>query len=315
MSFLPEKISGGEKQRVAICWALINDPKNAGKVMQHRSDQLDAFAKLVQQQLNADDTVMARISIFNLNRDDWIDNSFTGEGDALGENKDLAVRGQLLFRPSDNFSALASLHWRDYEGTAEIFRANVLTQGSNELNENYDRETVFYNGGGNNPQTALGSGVNLHLDWDIGDLTLSSITSNQSYDYFARGDIDGGVAGVGPGFILFDSDTGGNNDIKQFTQELRLRSNYDGNFNFQVGAFYFDDELTTTTEFGVDPTSLVVGSIAKHDNTAWAVFGQGSYDFANNWSVIVGARYTDDKKDYTPVQAPPAMAFEEVTKG
>ncbi|MGB1580296.1 MAG: hypothetical protein ACPHER_02165, partial [Nevskiales bacterium] len=34
--------------------------------------------------LNADDTVMARLSIFNLNRDDWIDNSFTGESDLYG---------------------------------------------------------------------------------------------------------------------------------------------------------------------------------------------------------------------------------------
>ena len=41
--------------------------------------------------LNAADTVMGRISVFSLNRDDWIDNSFTGESDAMGENKDLAA--------------------------------------------------------------------------------------------------------------------------------------------------------------------------------------------------------------------------------
>jgi len=46
------------------------------------------------------DTMSGRVSIFSLNRDDWIDNSFTGENDALGENKDLAIRGQLLFEPT-----------------------------------------------------------------------------------------------------------------------------------------------------------------------------------------------------------------------
>ena len=246
-----------------------------------------------------------RVSILSQNRGNWVSNLNTGDKNVMGELQENAARAQLLWTPTDNFSALLLWQGRDLDGnTASFFRANVLTKGSNSLNENYQRENVFYNGGGNNPQTALGSGVNLTLDWDIGDLTLTSITSNQSYDYFARGDIDGGVAGVGPGFILFDSDTGGNNDIKQFTQELRLASNYDGNFNFQVGGFYFNDELTTTTEFGVDPTSLVVGSIAKHDNTAWAIFGQGTYSFSDAWSLVVGARYTDDQKDYTPLLAP-----------
>ena len=42
--------------------------------------------------LNADDTVMGRVSIFSLNRDDWIDNSFTGESDALGANCEVLVQ-------------------------------------------------------------------------------------------------------------------------------------------------------------------------------------------------------------------------------
>lgn len=255
-----------------------------------------------------DGVLSARLSVLSQRRGDWVDNTFTGESQAMGRLQETAGRAQLLWTPTDKFSALLQWQGRDLDArTASFFRANVLTKGSNEPNSNYDRDRVFYNGGGNNPQTALGSGVNLNINWDIGDLTLTSITSNQDYKYFARGDIDGGVAGVGPGFILFDSDTGGNNDIEQLTQELRLASNYDGSFNWQVGAFYFDDQLISSTEFGVTPTSLVVGSIAKHTNTSWAVFGQGTYEFADAWSLSVGARFTDDEKDYTPVQAPPSQ--------
>ena len=104
--------------------------------------------------LNANDTVMGRISIFSLNRGDWIDNTFTGETDAMGENKDLAIRGQLLFAPTDSFQALVNIHWRDYEGTAEIFRADVLTKGSSSLNSNFDRDVVAFDEGNNNPQVA-----------------------------------------------------------------------------------------------------------------------------------------------------------------
>ena len=256
-----------------------------------------------------DDVLSARVSVLSQNRDHWVSNTFTGGGDVIGELKEFAARVQLLWTPNDNFSGLLLVQGRDLDAnTASFFRANILTQGSNELNSNFDRETVFYDGGGNNPQTSSGNGVTLMLDWDIGDLTLTSITSAQDYDYFARGDIDGGVEGVGPGFILFSSDTGGNNDIKQFTQELRLASSGDESFSWQVGAFFFDDEITTSTEFGVDLTTLVVGAIAKHENTTWAIFGQGTYDINDRVTLTAGARYTDDEKDYTPVVAPPTQA-------
>ncbi len=256
-----------------------------------------------------DDVLSARVSVLSQNRDNWISNTNTGESDVIGGHEEHAARVQLLWTPTDNFSALFMAQGRSLDGNAaSVFRANILTKGSNEINSNFDRENVFYNGGGNNPQTIDGDGQTLTINWDIGDLTLTSITSNQDYEYSARGDIDGGVAGVGPGFILFDSDTGGTHEIDQLTQELRLASDYDGGFNWQVGAFYFDDELLTQPGNGVNPTTVVTSAIAKHENTTWAVFGQGSFDFGEAWTLTVGARYTEDEKDYTPVLAPPTQA-------
>lgn len=255
-----------------------------------------------------DNKLSARLSVLSQNREDWVDNGFTGDANIMGGMHENAARLQLLFTPTDDFSALLLFQGRDLTAnTASLFRANVHTKGSNELNSNYNRAWVAYNGGGNNPQTAEGSGITLKLDWDIENITITSITSSQDYKYFARGDIDGGVAGQGPGFILFDSDTGGNNDIEQLTQEFRIASDTSTTFRWQAGLFYFDDRLITTTEFGVDPTSLVVGSIAKHENEAWAVFGQGVYDFNDEWSLTAGLRYTEDDKIYTPVQAPPSQ--------
>ena len=39
------------------------------------------------------------------------------------------------------------------------------------------------------------------------------------------------------------------------------------------------------------PTTLT------HENTAWAVFGDVSYDVTDKLTVTGGARYTDDEKD------------------
>ena len=243
--------------------------------------------------LNAADTVMGRLSVFSLNRSDWIDNSFTGESDALGENKDLALRGQLLFAPSDNFSALVSLHWRDYEGTSEIFRANVLTTGSEGLNANFDRDVVAFNEGDNNPQTAEQIGGSLKLDWDFGStMTLTSITAYETAEDASLGDIDGGNP-AGPGFIPFQSATRDSiDDLKQFSQELRLSSDASDELFWQAGLYYFDDEYEVTTE-----PFFVPGTTRLHSNTAWAVFGQFSYDMSSAWNLTAGVRYTDDQKD------------------
>jgi len=263
-----------------------------------------------------ENTLSGRISLMTQNRDDWIDNGFTGQSDAIGGHEEVAGRIQLLWTPTDTFSALLLYQQRDLSGnSASAFRANILTQGSNDLNSNFDRETVLYDGGGNNPASIESSGINLHLDWDIGDYTLTSITSFQDGEQFARGDIDGGFGAsfappFGPGFIPFPSDTGGNNDLEQFSQELRLASNFDGSFNYQIGAFFFDDELSTSTEFGVGPNPMdtVVGSIAFHENTSWALFAQGDWDVTDRTTITGGIRWSDDEKDYTPIVAPPTQA-------
>ena len=285
-----------------------------------------------------DDKLSGRISFLSQNRDDWIDNAFTGESEAIGGHEEIAGRIQLLWTPTDTFSARLLYQLRDLSGnSASAFRANILSPGSNELNSNFDREKIWYDGGGNNPASIESSGVNLYLDWDIGNLTLTSITSFQDGEQFARGDIDGGIvdptvsiptppgiqcvdaaftipafgpARTCPDFIFISSDTGGNNDLEQLSQELRLASNFDGAFNYQLGAFYFDDELSTSTEFGIgpNPMDLVVGSVALHENKSWALFAQGDWNATDKVTLTAGLRWSDDEKDYTPTLAPPTQA-------
>ncbi|MEJ2298554.1 MAG: TonB-dependent receptor [Woeseiaceae bacterium] len=243
--------------------------------------------------LGGSDTVLGRLSVFSLNRDDWISNSFTDENDVMGENQDLAVRGQLLFQPSDEFSALVNVHWRDYEGTSEIFRANILTAGSNALNENFDRDVVAFNEGDNNPQTAEQTGVSLTLDWNMTDsVALTSITAYESAEDSSLGDIDGGNPG-GPGFIPFQSVTrDGIPELTQLTQEFRLSSQASDMLFWQAGFYYFDEDYKILTE-----PFFIPGTTRLHENTSWAVFGQFSYDMSASWNLTAGVRYTDDEKD------------------
>ncbi len=246
--------------------------------------------------------VNARASLLYQHRDDWIDNTLVAGEDDLGGFDEMAGRLQVALEPMDNLDVLLNLHARDLDGTSAIFRANVITPGTNGLNANYDRDRVSYNQGGGNPQAYSGWGASANVSYDFGDMELTSITAYESTDGSSRGDIDGGVAGVGPGFIPFDSDTQDSiDDLDQITQEVRLASDTGGPLSWQVGAYIFDSEFTVTT---VGPSGFPPPATLTHGNQAWAVFGQASYDVTEQLSVTGGLRYTEDEKDLTVLGAP-----------
>ena len=270
-----------------------------------------------------EDQLMARVSILHQNRDNWVDNGFTQQDDVMGGFDIFAIRFQALFTPSDDLSILL-LHQRQDQDSnaASFFRANVLSQGSNDLNDNYDRDTVFFDGGNGNEAGIKSHGTTLKIDWDLGDYTVTSITSYQDiYDREGRGDIDGGFGCLftctgpsGPASTPFSPfaspfvvnvDTGSEIEANQLTQELRLASNFDGAFNYQVGLFYFKDEFSTiSSNQSAGAAVYSANSTSDIENRAWAVFGQGTYELAEDLKLTFGLRYTDDEKDAQHVRNP-----------
>lgn len=254
-----------------------------------------------------EDVLAMRFSLLAQRRDNYVDNGFTGREDVYGGFTDLAGRAQLLFTPGDRLSVLAMGQIRSLDGQSTLFRANILGPGDNELNENYDRKTVFYDAGGQNDAQYDLWGARLKIDYEFDGVTLTSITAHDESEGHSRGDIDGGFGAVflpvmGPGFIPFPSDTQDSIDLKQTTQEVRLASAGDGPFSWQVGGFYFDSEFTVLTQgFDFPPPTLV-----QHWNESWAVFGQGSYEVNDAITLTGGLRYTDDQKDFEVVGGNPA---------
>ena len=272
-----------------------------------------------------ENTLMGRLSFITQHRSDWVNNGYTGENDAMGGFDIFAGRAQLLWTPTDDFSALLLYQHQDQGGnSASLFRANVFDQGSNKLNDNYKRDTVWFDGGDNNPAKIKSFGVTLKMDWDVNDHTITSITSYQDiYDRFARGDIDGGYGCLlqfacgdvaegpfgpfGPPSTPFnpaaspfvvDVDTGGDQTIEQITQEIRIASNLDGPFNYQFGAFYFEDDLKSVSQGQTAAaTDFIVGNISDIENTTWALFAQGDFGITEHATFTAGIRYTDDEKD------------------
>jgi iron complex outermembrane recepter protein len=245
------------------------------------------------------DRLAARVSFLYQHRDDWIDNGFTGEENAYGRYDEVAARAQLLFTPSEAFSALANVHYRrlDGYGAAAVFRANILGPGTNKLNDNFARDTVWLDAGGGNRAEYRGWGSSLKLEYDFGGAVLTSISAYETTQGSSRADVDGGTTADGPGFIPFQSDTRDSIDLDQYTQELRLASDGSGPLGWQVGAFYFNSDFTVVTEgFDFPPPTAV-----RHKNDSWAVFGQGSYALTDAFKLTAGVRYTDDHKTFAVI--------------
>jgi outer membrane receptor protein involved in Fe transport len=245
------------------------------------------------------DDVSIRFSSELQHRGDYISNPFLGQSDALGGYDERAARMQLLWKPTDNFSLLLNVHGRSLDGTAAVFRANILTKGSDKLNANYIDDKVFFDGGftdpkDENPQKYDGAGASIDMEYDMDGVKLTSTTAYEAAHGFSRGDIDGGNPG-GPGFIPFQSDTqDGLNYLHQFTQELHLSSTDASLLFWQVGVFYFTTKYEDATNpFFVAPTRV------RQSNTSWAGFAQASYAITDAFKVTAGVRYTSDVKGMT----------------
>ena len=255
------------------------------------------------------ETLSGRASVLYQSQSDWVDNTFTGENDALGGHETWAYRLQLLWEPSEDFSALLNIHgWDVGDGTARIFRANILTPGDDELVSDFEQDKVAQDG--LNEQEISAQGGVLKMEWGIGETTLTSVTGYETLDMYSRGDIDGGFGCAfcglpnGPGFVPFPAETAdGIPDLDQFTQELRWASDTGGNWDWLFGFYYFDESLKIET-FGFN--SLAPGNPPSgeynyqlQDALSWALFASMDFRPSDRWTLKAGMRYTTDEKDFS----------------
>ena len=257
-----------------------------------------------------------RVSALYQRRDDWVGNTHPGAAnDGLEGFDESAARVQFLYEGED-FEALFKLHGRHLNGTARVFRANIIQPGSNDFVPGFDRDRVSLDGVNFSDLDSRGGSVRLR--WDLGDYNLYSITGYETVETLNRGDIDGGYGAAflppeltGPGVIPFASESAdGLPDHRQITQEFRIESDYGNRFEWQAGLFWFDEDLTVDS-FNFD--SLAPGNpragyaVQTQRNKAWAVFASGEYDATDRLTLRGGLRYTHDEKAFsaTVIEAAP----------
>ena len=247
----------------------------------------------------------ARLSLLAQWRDDWVNNEHTGEDNALGGHRDLAGRFQLLWTPMPELEAWFKFHARDLDGTARLFRANILSKGETGLVQDFARDRIAHDG--RNEQTLRTQGLTAEVRYDIGNFQLVSLTGLERLTNSSRGDIDGGYGAVfsppsGPGDIPFPSETAsGIPSLRQFSQEVRLMSPEARRFVYQFGVYYFH-EFVEMEDFNYN--TLAGGTSdgkARQEQTAivQAAFAAMTFQWLEDLELGAGLRLSHDAKDYT----------------
>ncbi|MEO0882317.1 MAG: TonB-dependent receptor [Pseudomonadota bacterium] len=314
-------------------------------------DELDGYGRIAYGRFNAvqvegafggpvTDWLSVRASGQYQRRDDFIDNQVLGEDGDAGGFDDFAYRIQALLEPTEEFSWLLNAHGRVLDDGQVSFQANALAAGEGGAVPGFDRTVSFADAGADSFLDTDTFGITSKADYDFSFATLTYVFGYERVETFSRGDVDGGFGAIffGPGSgltgplalngdgslftspafpdgfaPLFPAETADSiEDLDQFTHEVRLSNGADERFDWTLGFYYFDEDVTIGS-FNFD--TLAGGTpngtaFQTQETESIAVFGSASFELTEQLTLAGGVRWTDDDRDFVaerivPV-APPA---------
>jgi iron complex outermembrane receptor protein len=257
------------------------------------------------------DKIALGVSIYGYDDDGYVRN--VGPlGGKVADSQEITTRAKLLITPTDNLRIIVGAHYANTR-TSTAFATTIV-----------DGVSAFKNVAGVilppdksvDPFTAslsfdpyvknLAAGSDLTIKYDVGDYTLTSVTSYNKYILKFYLDSDRTNLDL--------SQFWGNQTTKVATQEFDLASNYKGPVNYVAGLYLYKNDsfapfsLNFSAPLGpvVNGTRAVRGGTVNNANTegfatakSVAAFGEATWNITDALTVIGGYRYTWEKKDAT----------------
>lgn len=263
------------------------------------------------------DKLAGRLTIYRDVGGGFITNKVDGQ-DYLGNDR-WALRGQLLFENGDFSNRLIAEHYETKEynnfyppaGDPPTFANGAARNGwerklrtafgyvpSYDTRHNADLDTQ-------EEIVSRTDGVSNQFDWRLGGHTLTSVTAWRRLYFRPKNDSD-----LSP-YAIFRG--GYDVDVDQYSQELRLASPTNGQFDYQAGVFLLKQEVSSNfrtlffkdaSAFFLSPAlpslildGLETNQVGKAETTSAAIFGQGTWRFDDRASLTAGLRYTWEKRE------------------
>jgi outer membrane receptor protein involved in Fe transport len=259
------------------------------------------------------DTVATRWALSYGKGDGYLDNLTTGE-----EIEDLdrfTIRGQLLWEPSDRIRVRLQGDYSELDEKCCVPPRNQNDVRTGPINgplaasigstivdpADLDGLVVANNV---DPQLDVEDfGLSAEIEWEIGNLTLTSVTAYR--DYEDENFKDNGFTGVD---ILLSRQN--LPEVSLFSQEFRVAGVLDNvgqGLDWIIGGYYADEDIERSNEFiwgsqiGVFPFGNVPGRafLAEFEHNAETIagFAHGTLRMTDKWALTAGLRYTSDEKE------------------
>lgn len=254
-----------------------------------------------------EDKLAGKFSILAKTYDGYIKND---DGRDLGAQDVLSMRGALLWQPSATFDATLIVDYTKDEGTGAAFQnaslPNMVLPQYGEYADD-DGDPFLAHVGDDIFSDLEALGLTLNANWDLGPVTLTSITGYRKTDTEVLSDFDATPLK----FMTVHRDE----THDQFSQEFRLSSNTEGKLNYVLGAYFMTQEYDIGTGqhglvFGGPNAGSTIYTSQKSDS--WALFGQADYELITGLTLTAGARYSKEEKTFTtqPLFYPDSETFD-----
>lgn len=233
------------------------------------------------------------------NEDDgFAENPLTGN-DLMGVEQTI-IKSSFFFAPTETFEGVFRIDYTDEQSTRgaqpmvaiEPFSVPALFGGTPAFDTDEDYKVGVNLEPEADTETTLSS---LHLDWDIGEFHLRSITGYYSLDYDIVLDTDeSDIAALETPAMAVESD--------QFSQEFVLGGSA-GSVDWLTGVYYLSEDVDQGPPFSIDyfsslnPTGGIATFADNQELTSMAVFAEGTWNFNDSTRLTAGVRYTEDEKE------------------
>lgn len=276
------------------------------------------------------DSIAGRISFRGFDMDGYLENSLTGDDGP--EREDRSVRSWLTWDVTNDLTASVKYEASEFyqKGShTQLFAVNPLNANASAiaaLNEllvgepvRFDEERAVINDGGArlgalmpafngvpgfpSKQEENDSDMQLfqvNIDWELENLTLTSITGYAEYEYLNICDCDFSA------LPLIEIE--GAEDYEQFSQELRLTSATGGAIEYIAGLYWQTSDLAfkETPRVGshlFDPMlpNVYFETDFEQESDTWALFGSLAWNWTESTGLTFGLRYGEEKKEVNHV--------------
>ncbi len=234
----------------------------------------------------------------------WASNAFDGQD--VNNRESWNLRGKLLWSVNEELEFLWSSDVSDSECNCTALSLRSIMESPDQqlfIDEQLPVVAADDNQDVNNDQETINnitaSGHSLTINWGVGNYLLTSITAVREWESESVVDFD--RRPTNPLALSFPELF--NSDLEQFSQELRISSDPAEWGSFVLGAFYFDHEIKSSSAITTELLAPIFppGTRTTHSEFSsenYAVFGEVSFNLADNWELTLGGRYTRDKLDF-----------------